>query len=61
MDEYLGASGYAPSEDLELDSLERRLRPMSDSGKTSETWVKDGKSSVKDLNKQWLWNIGHMK
>lgn len=55
-DEYLGASGYTSSEDLEFRSLERRFRTKPDSGQKSETWVKDGKSSVKDLNKPWLWD-----
>lgn len=33
-----------------------RLKP--DSGQKSKIWVKDGKSSVKDLKKQQLWDIG---
>lgn len=60
LDAYLGASGYAGPWDLELSSLAWRLPPQPDRRQKSKTWVRDGKSRVKDLNKQQLWNTGQM-
>ena len=51
LDEYLGASGYAGPQGWDLSSLEWRLWPQPARRQKSKTWVKDGKSSVKDLNK----------
>lgn len=48
LDEYWGASGCAGPRDLELSCLVWRLLPQPDRTQKSKTWVKDGKSRVKD-------------